>query len=388
MDIQKIHVVLASASSEGGTWEPVRRWAEREGATLVRMLGRTNEFSDELRSRTARDSAFLLGMREALVIAEGMDEGLLVVDVTGLQTDQVNRLTNALDKTSIPLDKVVLEGCEWPVTSVVIPPQIMDPWPAVDGYDIVGDVHGCIDELSDLLRILGCTETDRGWEAAPGRRIVFVGDMVDRGPDPVAVLDLVAGMCRSGNALCVAGNHDWHLRGFLNGDKIKVSPVHGMEDTKTAVRLLSEERREDIRGFLRGLPHQLLLDEGRLVVAHAGCPARLQGLLSKGAARECMFGVMNGRNDDGTPERLDWAAYYSGDAVVVQGHTPVVVPVETSGTWNIDTGCVFGNSLTALKWPSIEFVSVQARRDYTDGHVTAQRLAAEREELPVRNIHY
>ena len=104
-----------------------------------------------------------------------------------------------------------------------------------------------------------------------------------------------------------------------------------------------------------------VLDEARLVVAHAGLPEGYHGDDSKRARRLALYGETIGVvGDSGLPDRKAWAADYSGPAAVVYGHTPVPVASWMNNTINIDTGCVFGGSLTALRWPERELVSVAA----------------------------
>lgn len=100
-----------------------------------------------------------------------------------------------------------------------------DPGP----FDIIGDVHGCRSELTELLIRLGYTRSDAAWSHPEGRRAVFLGDLVDRGPDSPGVLGLVMDMVASGNALCVQGNHDNKLERKLAGRDVKVN--HGMAET-------------------------------------------------------------------------------------------------------------------------------------------------------------
>ena len=106
-----------------------------------------------------------------------------------------------------------------------------------------------------------------------------------------------------------------------------------------------------------------MLDRGKLVVAHAGLKQEMQGRGSGGVREFCLYGESTGETDEfGLPVRLDWAAEYRGPAMVVYGHTPVVEPRWLNNTVNIDTGCVFGGKLTALRYPEREFVSVPASR--------------------------
>ena len=246
-----------------------------------------------------------------------------------------------------------------------------DPGP----FDVVGDVHGCCDELGELLGLLGYAATpsdDPLWGgpvyAHPaGRRAVFVGDLVDRGPRSLEVVRVVRNMVVRGSGLCVPGNHDDKLLRKLRGHDVSVA--HGLAGTLAEIDALPEAVRGPfaaaVADFLDGLVSHYVLDGGRLVVAHGGMPADMQGRASKAVRDFALYGHTTGQTDElGLPVRLDWAVTCRGRAAVVYGHTPVPEPVWRYNTVNIDTGCAFGGKLTAVRWPEREFVSVPARREY------------------------
>lgn len=234
-------------------------------------------------------------------------------------------------------------------------------------FDIIGDVHGCFDELVELMAKLGYSVEAEGEEftvSAPGgRKLVFVGDLVDRGPGVVKVLRLVSGMVRSGQAFCVPGNHDVKLVRALRGREVK--RTHGLAETMEELEREPVEFRTAVASFLDGLVSHYVFDDGKLVVAHAGLKESMHGRGS-GAVREfALFGETTGETDEfGLPVRYNWAADYRGKALVVYGHTPVPEALWLNNTVNIDTGCVFGGHLTALRYPEREAVSVAAHRIY------------------------
>jgi protein phosphatase len=234
-------------------------------------------------------------------------------------------------------------------------------------FDIVGDVHGCIDELLELLGVLGyLVEVSDGKyavQAPEGRRLIFVGDLVDRGPGTPEVLRLVSSLVQRGQAFCVPGNHDVKLVKALRGRDVKLT--HGLADSMRQLEKESPEFRQEMARFLDGLISHYVFDDGKLVVAHAGLKESMQGRGS-GAVREfALFGETTGETDEfGLPVRYNWAADYRGKALVVYGHTPQPEPLWLNTTVNIDTGCVFGGSLTALRYPEKEIVSVRAHAFY------------------------
>ena len=237
-------------------------------------------------------------------------------------------------------------------------------------FDIVGDVHGCLDELRDLLANLGYASDDDGLPIHPeGRRLIFLGDLVDRGPDPLGVLDLVRRLVGSGRSFCVAGNHDEKLLKKLRGKGVQLS--HGLAETVARIEALPADVRPrfeaEARSFLDGLVSHYVLDGGRLVVAHAGMKAEYQGRSSGRVRSFALYGETTGEVDAfGLPVRHRWAQDYRGKALVVYGHTPVPEPDKLNNTINIDTGCCFGGALTALRYPEGETISIPARRVHAE----------------------
>lgn len=229
-------------------------------------------------------------------------------------------------------------------------------------FDIIGDVHGCCDELQELLAVLGY-RADGVWRHPGGRTAVFVGDIVDRGPRNVDALRLAMAMCDARTALCVPGNHDDVMQRRLRGDEVPIA--HGLDRTLAELDLESADFRARVAAFFEQLPSHLVFDRGRLVVAHAGLRERWHGMDTPEVTVLAVHGETTGELDQyGLPARIDWSADYRGRAAVVYGHTPVVDADWLRGTIDIDTGCVFGGRLTALRWPEMELVSVPARRAY------------------------
>ncbi|MEM9666663.1 MAG: polynucleotide kinase-phosphatase, partial [Bacteroidota bacterium] len=236
-------------------------------------------------------------------------------------------------------------------------------------FDLIGDVHGCLDELHALLAELGYADEDGVYRHPAGRQACFVGDLVDRGPNSLGVVELVRTMVEAGTGLCVPGNHDIKLMRKLRGRKVQVR--HGLETTLAELDALPPEERTAVANrtasFIDSLVSHFVLDDGQLVVAHVGLKETMHGRASRQVRDFALYGETTGATDAlGLPVRLNWAADYRGQAAVVYGHTPVPRPEWLNNTLNIDTGCVFGGRLTALRYPERELVSVPAARTYAE----------------------
>jgi protein phosphatase len=241
-------------------------------------------------------------------------------------------------------------------------------------FDIIGDVHGCYDELAALFERLGYRwrEEEQDFVHPEGRLPVFVGDLADRGPASLAVLTLVEGMAARDAALVVQGNHDNKLLRWLLGRKVQVR--YGLSTTIAELDAQPQEERDALRprliALLQNAPGYLILDEGRLVVTHAGIRDAMIGQWSRAIQAFCLYGdVAGSAPETGLPIRLDWAAnrpdeQATNGPLIIYGHNVVAEAREVRRTMNIDTGCVFGGRLTALRYPEMDLVQVPAARDY------------------------
>lgn len=242
-------------------------------------------------------------------------------------------------------------------------------------FDIVGDVHGCASELMDLMHRMGYVRSeDRGYYHPDSRTLVFVGDLVDRGPDSMAVLDIALTMVETGEALWVEGNHDNKFFRWLKGNPVKAA--NGLPGTieafTSAPKSVQKTRRQRIRRCLeqKMIHPYVILDEGRLVVSHAGIKADMIGKYSSAVRAFCLYGDVDREAlKGGVLIRRDWADDYDGDAFVVYGHTVVPEPLAKNNTINIDTGCCFGGSLTAYRYPEHTIMSVKAKAIYDSSKV-------------------
>jgi len=240
-------------------------------------------------------------------------------------------------------------------------------------FDIIGDVHGCTEELIALLEKLGYSvrlegkgDNRRAITTPPkGRRAFFVGDLIDRGPASPDALRIAMDMVASGHALMVLGNHDDKFLRWLKGHQVKIGM--GLERTIKQLEGEGEAIKTRARGFLETLPSHAWLDGGALAIAHAGIRENMLGRNSPRARDFGLYGETSGHVDaNGLPERFNWAAGYGGSVPVIFGHTPVVTPEWQNNTLCIDTGCVYGGTLTALRWPEREIVSVPAKEAFAE----------------------
>ena len=243
-------------------------------------------------------------------------------------------------------------------------------------FDLIGDVHGCCDELEKLLERLGYVaqeydgKPDCFWNFPvythpQGRKAIFVGDLVDRGERVLDTLKLVHNMQEADSALCILGNHENKLMKKLNGKNVKLN--HGLEQTMAELDIITPEQQQEINTWLKSLISHYVLDDGKLVVAHAGLREELQGRGSGYVRNFALYGETTGEIDQfGLPVRYQWANEYRGKATVVYGHVPVLEAEWLNNTIDIDTGCVFGGKLTALRYPERELVSVKAAKTYCE----------------------
>ena len=325
------------------------------------------------RRRHALPVAIVLDLDPALCEARNADDPVRArrSRVAVRQSRALRKHVGKLQREGFRHVHVLRDPAEVEALEIVREPLWTDRRDLSGPFDIIGDVHGCFDELAALLETLGYViepfesgaETPIRARHPDGRQALFVGDLTDRGPRNIDCLRLVRGMARDGCAQAVMGNHDQKLSRWLRGNKVTVA--HGLEVTVAEFERASEAFRRDTQAFLYDLRSHLWLDGGQLVVAHAGLKAEMHGRGSAEVRAFAMYGETNGEIDEfGLPVRLDWSRDYRGEATVVFGHTPVPDAEWLNDTLCVDTGCVFGGKLTALRWPEREIVSVPARERY------------------------
>jgi serine/threonine protein phosphatase 1 len=208
---------------------------------------------------------------------------------------------------------------------------------------VVGDIHGCYDELTELLEKAEFSENDR---------VVAVGDLITKGPKNREVLELFMTDSRFST---VIGNHDLALRRRWNGEDIELKPAQ-----KEAHKELKSEK-DAYKNFLNRLPFTIDLDTH--LVVHAGLRPNVE-LYSQTTGDMTRIRTLGGdrESEEGTP----WYHVYYGEKIVLFGHWPAPEPRRGKKAIGLDTGCVYGYDLTAYIIESDEFVSVRAQRAYDE----------------------
>lgn len=227
--------------------------------------------------------------------------------------------------------------------------------------DIFGDIHGCFQEFQALTLELGYKWKENIPIHPDKRKLAFVGDLTDRGPLSLKVIEVVWELVMKNGAYYSPGNHCNKLYRYFLGNKVQIS--HGLETTVAEYEALSKGQQKIIRNkfieLYENAPLYQVLDEGKLVISHAGIREDFIGKTSSKVKTFVLYGDITGeKHPDGSPVRRDWAKYYKGKALIVYGHTPVKDVRWVGNTVNIDTGAVFGGKLTALRYPENEIVSV------------------------------
>ena len=222
-----------------------------------------------------------------------------------------------------------------------------DPVAAAPGSEtmgrtiVIGDVHGCFDELTDLLQLI---------ELRTGDRVIAVGDLISKGPKSREVLDL---FIKDPRFASVIGNHDRDIRQYLRGEPVKL--------TKTQRKACAEfeVNRDRYAAYLRSLP--FVINLGSHLVVHAGLRPGVP--LKRQMASDLTTLRTMGANPS-SKRGVPWYRVYRGPKVVLFGHWPGPKPRIAPYAIGLDTGCVYGGRLTAYIIESEQFVSVPARRVY------------------------
>ncbi|NQD68775.1 bis(5'-nucleosyl)-tetraphosphatase PrpE [Bacillus haikouensis] len=235
--------------------------------------------------------------------------------------------------------------------------------------DVIGDIHGCFDEFRNLTIKLGYKWRSGLPRHPDGRKLGFVGDLTDRGPLSLKTVSVIASLHKEKDAYYTPGNHCNKLYRYFLGNNVKI--LHGLETTTAELSALTEKERHVYKTLFIDLyensPLYHVLDDGNLIIAHAGIKEEFIGKYNKRVKTFVLYGDITGEmNEDGTPVRKDWAKEYKGKPWIIYGHTPVMKPRMMNKTVNIDTGAVFGGSLTAFRYPEIELISVPSTLAFSE----------------------
>lgn len=260
------------------------------------------------------------------------------------------------------------------LAAVVVPhDKTFDQRHRTGPFDLIGDVHGCLTELERLLERLEYEFEDDVWCHPEGRTAIFLGDVVDRGPQVPEVIVEVSEMVRQGSGLYVPGNHDERFAAFLAGEDLQLA--YGLEQTVDQLADLDGSARADaLERFwemYNQAPPYLWLDDGRLVAVHGGLEEPMIGSFDAQIWQFCLMGKIAMEASFGI-RRVEWAGDYGGEALVAYGHTPCARAAFLNNTINLDQGCVFGGALSALCYPERSVVTLRAARPYfIPGRATA-----------------
>ncbi len=236
-------------------------------------------------------------------------------------------------------------------------------------FDIIGDIHGCYEEFYQLTEKLGYS-WQTGIPIHAERSLVFLGDITDRGKFSMKMIEVVYELViNQKNAYYSPGNHCNKLYRFFLGRNVQVT--HGLETTVAEYTSLSSSKQKEIRDKMIQLYEQSplyhRLDNDKLITCHAGIREDYIGEGHRSVQKFVLYGDITGeKHPDGSPVRCDWAKKYRGERWIIYGHTPVKEPRLLNKTINIDTGCVFGGSLTVLRYPEMDIVSVPSKMPYVE----------------------
>lgn len=235
-------------------------------------------------------------------------------------------------------------------------------------FDIIGDIHGCYNELMELVEKLGYQNKGNCYAHPEGRILVSVGDVSDKGPENLKCLDFWMNQVNYGGSFWVYGNHCNKLYRYLMGNRVKLT--HGLENTVQELEQLEQwQKRAFIHRFLETyerLCYYILLDHARLLVVHGGIKKEQIGHFNNKIKTMCIYGDIAGEFDEnGKPIRRDWAQNYNGDIFIAYGHTVRQKPEFINNTIDLDQGCVYGGHLTALRYPEMKIVQVKSKFAYT-----------------------
>lgn len=243
-----------------------------------------------------------------------------------------------------------------------------------NGIDIIGDVHGCYDEMIELLERLGYEKNHQSLYVHPeGRRLLSLGDIMSRGPESLKTMEFFMRHVKVNLAYMIDSNHGWKIARWLEGKNVTLNHGDELVEEELARNLETgdiTQLKQELKTFLLRAPSHYILTKNHvptLVCTHAGIKDEIIGKQSYDISDFCRYGDNEGLDETGKPIRKDWTIHHKTSTLIVWGHDPKPKPLVVNNTINIDQGVVFGGELTVFRYPEQEFVAVQAKKDYSRG---------------------
>lgn len=241
------------------------------------------------------------------------------------------------------------------------------------GLDMIGDIHGCFDEMILLLEKLGYVSEDGLYTHPDGRKLLSLGDIMSRGPKSLETMQFWQRHIEAGVAYMIDSNHGYKIARFLEGQKVTLR--HGDELIEQELTTYEQQHgyvateglKRKLTDMLRQAPSHYVLTKNSVpyaVAVHAGIRDRYIGKDSPRIRDFCRYGDVTGLTENGRPIRSDWYTEHQSPLLIIWGHDPQPKPLKINQTLNIDQGVVFGGALTALRYPEETVESVPAMQDY------------------------
>ena len=259
------------------------------------------------------------------------------------------------------------------------------------GFDIIGDIHGCYDEMIMLIKKLGYIEQDGLYKHPEGRRLLSLGDIMSRGPKSLATMDFWYRHIQAGLAYMIDSNHGWKVARWLQGKNVTMK--HGdelfVEEFAVYAQTYGEAQAAALKTtyaamLLDSPSHYVLTANGvrKAVVTHASIKDHYINKQSKAIRDFCRYGDVQGTDENGSPIRGEWYMQHNSGETIIWGHEPKLEPMRIKRTINVDQGVVFGGKLTALRYPEETFMFVNALENYA-GDDNNPILKAKVKQFPI-----
>lgn len=242
-----------------------------------------------------------------------------------------------------------------------------------DGFDIIGDIHGCYDEMLVLLKELGYKQQGDVYVHPAGRRLISVGDIMSRGPKSIETMQFWLKQIEAGLSYMTDSNHGWKIARWLDGQNVTLN--YGDELVEQEFSTYEKEHGEEQTQALKNRFAKMLFNAQshyiltknkitKAVVTHAGIKDHYIGKQSKHISDFCRYGDIQQTDSSSKPIRGDWFTQHKTSELIIWGHDVKLQPFKANRTINIDQGAVFGGELTAFQYPEQTFISVNSYANY------------------------